>query len=116
MPIYVFEDTDAVTTVQDEGGRVKQALANDELGDAANRQNQLDVGRRFGDLETATERAGKHRTFPEGSWGEEADETDVTVPCLCIHGKCNDGSKECSGGCESGWGGKYCDVAEASSD
>lgn len=23
LPIYVFEDTDAVTTVQDEGGRVK---------------------------------------------------------------------------------------------
>lgn len=32
LPIYVFEDTDAVTTVQDEGGRVKQALEGEELG------------------------------------------------------------------------------------
>jgi hypothetical protein len=31
LPIYVFEDTDAVTTVQDEGGRVKQALEGEEI-------------------------------------------------------------------------------------
>lgn len=84
------------------------------MADEANRENGLEIGRKFGDLETAIERAGKGKTYD--SWGEEADETDVQVACRCIHGTCNKGSSECSGGCESGWSGKYCAVPEATGE
>jgi len=36
--------------------------------------------------------------------------TTEKVVCLCVHGTCNEGEAECSGGCKSGYTGLYCDV------
>lgn len=36
--------------------------------------------------------------------------TTEKVVCLCVHGTCNAGEAECSGGCKSGYTGLYCDI------
>jgi hypothetical protein len=44
---------------------------------------------------------------------EQVMPTEVTagkVSCLCVHGTCREGEAECSGGCQSGYTGVYCDA------
>lgn len=41
------------------------------------------------------------------------DEIKPKVECLCVHGTCKEGESECSGRCDSGWTGRYCDVPDA---
>jgi hypothetical protein len=116
LPIYVFEDTDAEWTVKDEGGRVEQALEGSRLAGEADREVRLDLGARKSSFERNVERA---RAGKSENWGEEDPEDDSTPlggPCKCVHGTCRDGdSTECSGSCEKGWKGKYCDIPEVSS-
>lgn len=115
LPIYVFEDTDAEWTVKDEGGRVEQALEGTRLAREADREIKLDIGSRKSQLEKNIERK---RVGKSESWGEDEDPDDATVEakCLCVHGHCNEGSQECSGSCDEGFTGKYCDTPTASGE
>ena len=114
MPIYVFEDTDAEWTVKDEGGRVEQALEGSRLAIEGDREINLDMGTRKSQLERNIERKRIHAAE---SWGEEdPDDETVQAKCLCVHGTCAEGRQECSGSCEPGWTGRYCDAPTASGD
>ena len=43
LPIFVFEDEDAESMIQDEGERVKEAYANTKQGFESYRENKLDI-------------------------------------------------------------------------
>lgn len=92
LPIYVFEDSDAEWTVKDEGGRVEQALEGTRVAQEADREIRLDIGSRKSQLERNIERK---RIGKSESWGEDEEDPDdktVEAKCLCVHGKCSEGS------------------------
>lgn len=114
LPIYVFEDSDAEWTVKDEGGRVEQALEGTRLAREADREIKLDIGSRKSQLERNIERK---RIGKSESWGEDdPDDETVEAKCLCVHGKCSEGSQECGGSCDDGYTGRYCDTPVATGE
>jgi len=87
LSIYVFEDQDAEQMINDEGGRVKQAIEDSEYGREVEREVVLDIGHKKTTLERNVERArmGKGQI----DWGDdEFEETTDALGCKCVHGKC----------------------------
>lgn len=107
LPIYVYEQNDIEQLVAEETDAVKQALEDTSVGHEAALDDPMgaDISTELSDLDAAIE---KHRIA--------AVKAEKHAACLCVHGTCRAGEATCSGRCESGWTGDWCDVPQHSAD
>lgn len=101
LPIYVYESNDIEQLVAEETDAVKQAYSDTSVGQESALDDPMgaDVSTELSDLDEQIE---KHR--------RAAVEAEQKIKCLCVHGTCREGQAACTGSCESGWTGNYCDV------
>lgn len=97
LPIYVFEEVDQEEFMREEGDDVRRGLDGSEAGDEAAKIAAGDVSIEKSDLEDSV-----------ASIKKALEKINIETECLCVHGKCKEGSQECNGGCDEGWTGKYC--------
>lgn len=98
FPIYVFEATDQEEFLKEESNDVRSALEGSEAGREASKLDG-DVAVEESDLDADI-----------SSLTKALKKLDKEVLCLCVHGTCRDNEEECSGGCDKGWTGKYCNT------
>ena len=60
-----------------------------------------------------TEKSELEKEIIENRKKQYGDQLKPKVQCLCVHGTCRENESECSGRCDSGWTGRYCDVPDA---